>query len=312
MSSLFIIGNGFDLSHGLKTSYNDFRRYLLNEYPDAETNGFIEPSSMVLPDGDIKFNKEEVISMLIYLIDEAENNDVEWHGVENSLGYLNFDEAFDWYEDIIDKEGDIDYWKTAQRNEDIATNLVIPTLKVQELFIEWIWNISLSLIEPKLGFKKLLQDQDQFLTFNYTGVLEYVYGIAKENVCHIHGTQNQEIFFGHGNDTDYTDYYMGNYIGSENELVTINNQLRKRTDKALSNNLYFFEQLDNKNIKQIYSFGFSFNTVDMIYLEDICKRLNTYHITWYFNDYDNKSINEWSYLLREIGFKGKYNTFHVN
>src|SRR5699024_6090169 len=100
----------------------------LNEYPDAETNGFIEPSSMVLPDGDIKFNKEEVISMLIYLIDEAENNDVEWHGVENSLGYLNFDEAFDWYEDIIDKEIDIDDWKNEPSNVNIATILIIFTL----------------------------------------------------------------------------------------------------------------------------------------------------------------------------------------
>ena len=31
---LFIIGNGFDLAHGLKTSFYDFRSFLLNAHPD--------------------------------------------------------------------------------------------------------------------------------------------------------------------------------------------------------------------------------------------------------------------------------------
>ena len=36
MGSLFIIGNGFDLAHGLPTAYKIFRRYILNQYPDVE------------------------------------------------------------------------------------------------------------------------------------------------------------------------------------------------------------------------------------------------------------------------------------
>ena len=31
---LFIIGNGFDIGHGLPTQYWDFRTYLENVYPD--------------------------------------------------------------------------------------------------------------------------------------------------------------------------------------------------------------------------------------------------------------------------------------
>lgn len=31
MARLFIIGNGFDLSHGLKTSYKDFKDFLYQE-----------------------------------------------------------------------------------------------------------------------------------------------------------------------------------------------------------------------------------------------------------------------------------------
>jgi hypothetical protein len=31
MKNLVIIGNGFDLAHGLKTGYNDFVKHLINE-----------------------------------------------------------------------------------------------------------------------------------------------------------------------------------------------------------------------------------------------------------------------------------------
>lgn len=33
--NLFIIGNGFDLAHGLATKYNDFKEYLQKTYPQA-------------------------------------------------------------------------------------------------------------------------------------------------------------------------------------------------------------------------------------------------------------------------------------
>ena len=33
ISNLFIIGNGFDLSHNMQTKYKDFRRYLEHIYP---------------------------------------------------------------------------------------------------------------------------------------------------------------------------------------------------------------------------------------------------------------------------------------
>ena len=31
---LYIVGNGFDLNHGRKTSYWDYRNYLSEKYPD--------------------------------------------------------------------------------------------------------------------------------------------------------------------------------------------------------------------------------------------------------------------------------------
>ena len=38
MSTLFIIGNGFDIAHGIPTKYSDFREFILGMYPNAEKN----------------------------------------------------------------------------------------------------------------------------------------------------------------------------------------------------------------------------------------------------------------------------------
>ena len=35
MNSLFIIGNGFDMAHGIPTAYKEFRKWLNDCYPDS-------------------------------------------------------------------------------------------------------------------------------------------------------------------------------------------------------------------------------------------------------------------------------------
>lgn len=105
--------------------------------------------------------------------------------------------------------------------------------------------------KAKIDFLKLIDEQDLFLTFNYTDTLEKIYKVSKDRICYIHGKQNEEIYFGHGNTDDKTDYYMENYIESENGLVEIHEQLRKKTKIALKNKIHFFENLTYLNINEI-------------------------------------------------------------
>lgn len=320
MTKLFIIGNGFDGSHGLDTSYNHFKKYLLSTYPEIKMDEFVVPTEIHQPDGGVSYNEEEVLSMLFYLINEAEYEaqvskkekwEGQWKYIESSLAHLNFSEAFDWLDDIRDNEGDIDYSKTAYRNEDIASQLVIPTTTIQSLFADWINTINLDSAEFKEYFQKLVNVQDRFLTFNYTETFEEVYEIQEDNVCHIHGKQYEEIFFGHGNVEDRWEYHMQQHIGSQDGLNKINEQLRKSTGRALENNIEFFEDLEEADIKEIYSYGFSFGEVDNIYLEEICARINTENAIWYFNDYDVSEHVEYQETLCECGFKGAFDTFHI-
>ncbi|HDX9688828.1 TPA: bacteriophage abortive infection AbiH family protein [Bacillus thuringiensis] len=310
MSKLFLIGNGFDIDHDLKTAYEDFRQYLLKNNSEINMDSLIMPEETMQPDGGLTYNEDEVISLLFYLINEAESNTEKWSNIEHSLGYLNFDEAFEWG-DILDKEGDIDLPKMASRNEGIASQLKIPTLTIQSLFSEWVDTIELDLAIPKEDFRRLIDCNALFLTFNYTGTLEEVYEILEEKVCHIHGKQGEEIFFGHGNVEDNTDLYMRTHIGSQDGLNEINQQLRKRTEAAMDNNQDFFDNLVEIDVKEIYSYGFSFSEVDKIYLEEICNNIDTRNIIWYFNDYDEGNHSQYEMILEECGYRGVYSTFHI-
>lgn len=310
LTKLFLIGNGFDLAHGLKTSYQEFRGYLLSHYPEITIDELIIPEGKMLPDGGTHYNEEDVISMLFYMLDQAERGE-EWNDIETSLGNLDFSEVFDWLDDILDKDGDVDLFKTSYRNEDIASDLVIPTTTIQKYFSEWVNSIKIISVKSKKDFLKLVGHEDQFLTFNYTDTLEEVYGIDDSNICHIHGKQGEEIFFGHGNTEDNYEGYMQQNIGSENSLSNIDRQLRKRTDIAIQKNKDFFINLEMLNIKKIYSYGFSFSEVDNIYLEEICRQINTEKVTWYFNDYDIYSVGKYIVRLKQCGFKGNFNIFHI-
>lgn len=312
MSKLFIIGNGFDRAHGLATSYDDFRQYLCNTYMDGKSGEYyipMVPSVTVGPKGEDVCDMEEVAEFLVYLISIAEPDGSRWSELEASLGRLDYDEAFDMLPEELDEDGDTNYWREVYNNEDMASNLYIVVSYVKDLFAEWIDDIDVKFAKAKQGFLNLVEAEDVFFTFNYTETLEVVYGINKESVCHIHGKQGETIFFGHGNSEDYTDEYMSKNIGSENSLTALDNFLKKDTKKALEEHNIFFNGIDD-TIKEVYSIGFSFADVDLIYIKEICKKLSV-DVVWYLNDFNPSDIPIFQKKLRKCGFKGKFLTFNV-
>lgn len=103
---------------------------------------------------------------------------------------------------------------------------------------------------------------------------------------------------------------MRHHIGSENNLMKIHNQLHKNTVEALENNKEFFEGLA-KDIIEIYAFGFSFNNVDMIYLNEIFKKIDTNNIDFYLHDFDKRQHESYIGKIKECGFMGNTKSFHI-
>ena len=51
-------------------------------------------------------------------------------------------------------------------------------------------------------------------------------------------------------------------------------QLYKDTSKICDNNRNWFEELSNKNIENIYFYGFSFADIDLIYIKGVLNNIN--------------------------------------
>lgn len=309
MKSLFIIGNGFDIAHGLKTSYENFRQYLINEYPDATDDNYdyTIPESSTDGHGEEVYNEDEVISLLLHLISEAEPNGDRWSDIERTIGILDYDPYLDDWGLYDDDENP---YHEVYRNEDKASNIAGAILKITKYFSEWIKTIDIGKAKPIESFKKIIDAKnDIFLTFNYTETLEIIY--CTRNVCHIHGKIGEELLFGHGNDADYYDYHMDRHIGSESELQKLQHALMKDTKGAIKKNISFFDMIGS-SVGKIYSYGCSFSEVDQIYIKTICDKLETRDITWHLNEYGScKTRNKYKEIISTCGFKGQFDTYTI-
>ena len=138
MSNLFIIGNGFDLAHGIKSSYNDFYSFLRKKYGE-------EKSKWILPSINIaknQCNDFDSARLLMRLISLAEKNGECWSDLENSLGKLDYTNFF------------------LQGYTEEYTNIVMKSLKIaipkiQLFFKDWITNISIEKVKKIDAFKKI-------------------------------------------------------------------------------------------------------------------------------------------------------------
>ena len=96
------------------------------------------------------------------------------------------------------------------------------------------------------------------------------------------------------------------------DFDSIINRFRKNTKQQMKLNNLFFDKIKQSDMKEIYSYGFSFSEVDLPYIKHICNCLDTSNITWFLNNFDNEDkINEFKQIISKCGFKGKFDTFSV-
>lgn len=306
MKRLFILGNGFDLAHFLPTRYDDFRKFLIEQYPNsANITPTFNISSYTMSDGEEVYNHDEAVSFLMHIISNAEEDGDYWCDIESSLGNLEFEEFFDEISYLFDDEDEDDNFHRddAFRREDASRNFRMVTLTIQDYFSEWIDTIDITDVFPKSRLQNLISDGDNiFLNFNYTKVLENTYGI--KDVAHIHGVVNGDIIIGHG-----VDHENGEEDDINFELERLHELLRKPTDKIIQRHQSFFEKLSNVN--EIYSYGFSFSDVDLPYIERICKQVDSKNVIWYLSSFKPEEHEEFKAKIIDCGFKGTFGIFDL-
>lgn len=159
--NLYIIGNGFDLNHGLKTSYHHYRNFLRQKYPFVlnEFNNFQYFTYGGCSEDELWINLK--ISLTLNYSDMLSN------AIENGYPDLNNESDSRWYEIQYDLENQTQFISDFTR----------------DCFYDW-----LSSIDTSMCFRRLnLNSNALFITFNYTNTLEYVYSINPNRILHIHG-----------------------------------------------------------------------------------------------------------------------------
>lgn len=308
MCKLFIIGNGFDLASGLKTSYKDFREYMCSTY--KPTDEFSDRMPKSKSSGIITaYDEGEMGRFLYHLINNSCKKE-NWSDFEESLSDLDFKYALEnWensqIEDYYIKNGDIppiNEWDETRNLREFRRNFSHVIDYLNDCFSDWVKSIDITKGNKIDKFSDIIVlKASKFLNFNYTMTLENLYNIPSKNICHIH-VWNKNYIFGHGVLENKTITYNNDYknINIARIFQQITESLRKNTNRWLEQNKTFFVGLNN--ITDIYSYGFSFSDVDLPYIEKICAVVNSSNVTWHQYSYNESDYTD---ILRDCGFKGE-------
>ena len=280
MKTLYIVGNGFDLFHNLKTRYSDFYDF-------------------VLVKSKIECNQR---CLLIYFLQKLFGEKL-WHEFEDALGNPSEKELY--------KLAAI-YSRIYPNTNDIITNVenVADTihLELRSCFTEWIEYLKNDIKTTKEI--DLHKNHSLFLTFNYTNTLELVYGIPSEQICYIHdeydGMPKDEI----GELLHTKRYIFGCnkeqilHFSEGSIIYEFAKDLIKDTTSHMQSERWsrFISQL--KDVKKIYIIGHSVSPIDQPYykrIKELCP-----NAVWYYAK--RKGIPEKKLIknLKSLGIDGKY------
>lgn len=157
---LWVIGNGFDLYHGLPTSYEDFYNFIRKQR-----------------------NNMHMINFMELVVSQANTESYRlWSNFEENLGKIDI--------------GKLNQFRNQHHvNGQIWSKYVV---RLHDEFCRWANSITQHQVE-QTKILNCFSSEDRFITFNYTDTLERVYGIDDQHLLHIHGkaTDKASIKIGH-------------------------------------------------------------------------------------------------------------------
>jgi hypothetical protein len=316
---LYIIGNGFDLHHGIKSGYSEFRDFLIG-------------------------NKEKSVALDILTSYYNANDDEFWNSFENNLSKFDVkrytsEKTYQYYPDFSKDDNIHKQVENASFNAEIDFEILSDEIK--NAFHDWICTLNRPDPNKKIDINK---KDGFFINFNYTKTLEDLYNIPSNIISHIHGCVDidENFIIGHGDkisENDITDnitddlpddyvtiedikqYYENQYDPIEDNIknVTIdcvNTFLKKDVIGIIRRNYHIFEHIDE--IEEIYIYGWSFSNVDLLYLRTIMAiNKNLSNIKWaisFFREGDKETVmkflNKHNVLRSQVSFVRLYDLMY--
>lgn len=299
--TLYVIGNGFDRRHFLYSSYQSYHKYLKENNPDVE--GFLY--------------------LYFCLKEESKKEPYLWSDFENDLdtfdSILYYDNHYgltqeEWFNQEFPEWSDFEgmYNEISEENE-------LMHEAIRDSFCEWACSLSLDNIN-KINLN--LDRNSLFLSFNYTLLLEYLYGIPPSDIFHIHGDINNyglDIVFGHGQEwgevvipelDENGDSNSPPWSDAESASKSLFFLFKKPVQEIIEKNTSFFSSLNE--ICKVVVLGHSLKGVDLPYF---CK-MNDFlpqDCLWNIVYYEDKDRENAILAMKTIGVdEQKYKLLHWN
>ena len=285
MRNLIILGNGFDLAHGLQTKYSDFRDYIWNNNRE-----FYEQLTKYIFEDDLWNDFENALGSF----DDGEIKEM------SEAAYLNYDDNYYNYDRAISDELEF-------------------STKISEYLLEWVKSIDIK-TKPAVS-RKIINNDNIFINFNYTDTLEKVYDIVNNNILYIHGRAlgNERLVIGHHNVfayagkqpllltyqemDDWIEYQMNmswEESEKENQIGRYFVDTYKDTDQIIARNKGFFDTIND--VKKIFILGHSLAYIDFSYFQKIRESVSE-DCVWNITYHSEKDENNAKDFVKKLGIR---------
>lgn len=268
---LYIVGNGFDIHHGISSSYSQFGQYL--KEIDKHTFDYVERYF----DVDADF----------------------WYEFEERLAYFDSDALVDNASVLLASPAD-ENWSdddnhAYSREIGWAVEAISKTMRAR--FGDWIRQLHIperKCIEEPL---KTIDLTAKFLNFNYTNSLQKLYGVQDQNILHIHGAASQktsQLVLGHGWKPQNVEPYRHEDNLEDADTRVIEGiqivdryfvETFKPTHEIIQRYNLFFQE--RSQTTEICVLGHSLSEVDREYIFEIMKNIDVDKVRWKVSYYKN-------------------------
>lgn len=266
MNILRIIGNGFDLAHGIESKYQHFKAFMTGQGAPFEYHNTAGMLESFYPD-----------------FDKIEDEYKLWCDLETELPNIDFQAAYEYCTEDIEREEDHEI-RYIPEMEDAPETFLPPIFgNLYTAFEAWVNQIDINVNPIKIPY---FNPDGLFFTFNYTETLERLYGISSSRIKYIHGRRNsgEELILGHCNDVDGDSHLPDNPEIYEYEgyrtVAKVINELRKNVSDIIYRNQNYWPTLSD--IDQVVVYGQSLSEVDRPYFLQILQSI-TPGAQWLFS-----------------------------
>jgi hypothetical protein len=263
-TKLYVIGNGFDLWHGIPSSYAQFKEYVRRHDRD-----------------------------LFDAIDSYLPADEDWSDLESALADVDVDSIIDDLGHFMQAYSAEDWSDAGHHDFQYEVDQVVQRLstKLRARFGEWIRTLVIPTASTATKRLKGIDVDAAFLTFNYTSTLGNLYAVPDAHVLHIHGKarlQDSELILGHAwnpaqrrslNDRPDIEDIDTRLIEAHDILDNYFSQTFKPSEKLIRAHQAFFDQLGA--IETVHVLGHSLSDVDLPYLQALLRVPSVAAARWY-------------------------------